>query len=238
MNIYFCPTTKFADRLFLCNVTSIFALLYINLQRYPRTNLFTPYAQLFTQKLSIMYFKLRFRTFYFAGLLPAFFLLAAIPAIYGQSDASTSVIKPPVFKGCENLPADTVGSCTERKMLESIYRNIRYPGQAREEGDQGTMVVQFTITKTGEVADIDVKKSISNSCKWEVIRVVKEMPRWIPATVDGEPVDVVVSLPFEFRLDGVKLKKRQQMEEDAFDWNSLQGIVLQRVIIIAYSTTR
>jgi len=185
-----------------------------------------------------MCFKLRFRTFCIAGLLSAFFLLAAVPSIYGQSDASTLVIKPPVFKGCENLPADTVGSCTERKMLESIYRNIRYPKQAREEGDQGTVIVQFTITQTGEVADIEVKKSISNSCKWEVIRVVKELPRWTPATIDGEPVDVVVSLPFEFRLDGVKLKKRQQMEEDAFDWNSLQGIVTQRVIITAYSTTR
>lgn len=181
-----------------------------------------------------MYSKLRF----LAAMLPVILFSLAVAPLSGQSDSPAPVITGPVFKGCENAPAEKVDSCSRRKMLESIYRNIRYPRQAREEGDQGTLVVQFTITKTGETANIEVIKSISNSCKDEVIRVVKELPRWIPATVDGEPVDAVVSLPVEYRLDGVPLKKRQQTAEASFDWNSLQGIVLQRVIVTAYAATR
>lgn len=181
-----------------------------------------------------MYSKLRF----LAAMLPVILFSLAVAPLSGQSDSPAPVITGPVFKGCENAPAEKVDSCSRRKMLESIYRNIRYPRQAREEGDQGTLVVQFTITKTGETANIEVIKSISNSCKDEVIRVVKELPRWIPATVDGEPVDAVVSLPVEYRLDGVPLKKRQQTAEASFDWNSLQGIVLQRVVIVAYAATR
>ena len=34
----------------------------------------------------------------------------------------------------------------------------------------------------------------------EAVRVVKSMPRWIPGTQDGKPVNVEYTLPITFKL--------------------------------------
>jgi protein TonB len=51
-----------------------------------------------------------------------------------------------------------------------------------------TVVVGFSINKVGEISDISIVKS----CEWdadrEVIRIIKEGPKWIPATIKGNPV--------------------------------------------------
>lgn len=52
-----------------------------------------------------------------------------------------------------------------------------------------TVVVSFSINKSGETSDISLVKS----CEWdadrEVIRIIKEGPKWIPATIKGQPVE-------------------------------------------------
>lgn len=54
--------------------------------------------------------------------------------------------------------------------------------------DKHTVVVGFSINKEGAISDISIVKS----CEWdadrEVIRIIKEGPKWIPATIKGQPV--------------------------------------------------
>jgi len=82
-----------------------------------------------------------------------------------------------------------------------IAGQLKYPKGAAEEKIQGRVVLTFTISKLGEIVDIETKKSVSPECDAEAIRVVKEMPNWLPALEDGEPVFIDYTLPIVFRLN-------------------------------------
>jgi len=62
-----------------------------------------------------------------------------------------------------------------------------------EPGDLGDMpstkvYVQFSITKTGTVEDVDVIKGISDKIDNRLIQIFKEMPEWTPAYLYGKPI--------------------------------------------------
>ena len=83
--------------------------------------------------------------------------------------------------------------------LQSISKNLRYPQKARQFGIQGTVVVQFTVTTKGRVKDPVVTQGIGYGCDKEAIRVVKRL-RFVPGTVNGEPVEIPFMMPISFRL--------------------------------------
>ena len=106
----------------------------------------------------------------------------------------------PVFAGCENEPLETRKACSDRNMLEHVYRNLSYPEAAREAGIRGTVVSRFTVSATGEVTNLEIVKDIGGGCGDEVLRVLKSMPRWTPGMKEGKPVAVTLNLPVRFSL--------------------------------------
>ena len=84
----------------------------------------------------------------------------------------------------------------------SIYisSNLRYPELAKSENIQGLVIIQFTITKEGDVRFDRIVKSLHYLCDQEAIRLIQEMPRWTPARQNGKPVDQSYSLPIMFEL--------------------------------------
>lgn len=96
--------------------------------------------------------------------------------------------KPPMFPGGE---AD---------LLKYLSQNIRYPEIARETGTQGVVAIQFVIGKDGSIEDVAIVKDIGSGCGKEAIRVVRNMPRWIPGEANGHPVKVRFTLPVRFKL--------------------------------------
>ncbi|MBP9767884.1 MAG: energy transducer TonB, partial [Bacteroides sp.] len=52
----------------------------------------------------------------------------------------------------------------------------------------------------GSISNIRVTKSVDPYLDKEAVRVVKSMPRWIPGTQDGKPVNVEYTLPITFKL--------------------------------------
>lgn len=87
---------------------------------------------------------------------------------------------------------------------EALYRylaeNIQYPKQAKDKGIEGRVVVQFTITTDGSIANVEVARGIGSGCDEEALRVVKAMPKWKPAIKDGKPVAGQYNLPINFKL--------------------------------------
>ncbi len=107
----------------------------------------------------------------------------------------------PRFPGCDHLlTEEEKKECANRKMLEFIYKNIRYPNFAREWGIEGTALVNFVIKKDGSVADIKILRGICDPIASECYRVVAMMPDWIPGMQRGKPVKVYFNLPIKFRL--------------------------------------
>ncbi len=111
----------------------------------------------------------------------------------------------PRFPGCENLGSKKEKEeCAQKKMLEFIYANIKYPPIARENGVEGTAVVTFVVEKDGTVKDVKVVRDIGAGCGDEALRVVelmnKKSLKWTPGKQRGKAVRVQFNLPVKFKL--------------------------------------
>jgi protein TonB len=108
----------------------------------------------------------------------------------------------PRFMGCENVDGDIKAkkACSDRKMLEFIYQNIKYPKIARENGVEGMVVIRFVVETDGSISSPEIVRDIGAGCGEEALRIVNMMPEWIPGRQRGTPVRVQFNLPVRFDL--------------------------------------
>ncbi len=86
------------------------------------------------------------------------------------------------------------------KLFDFLQENMHYPEIAEENGVQGRVVVTFVVEADGSISETKVVKSVDPSLDEEAIRVVKLLPKWNPAMLNGKPVRSKYSLPITFRL--------------------------------------
>ena len=102
-----------------------------------------------------------------------------------------------VFTVVENMPQFPGG---EEARIKYMMENLKYPEAAKKEGLQGTVYVSFVIGKDGQIADAKILRGIGKACDAEALRVVSEMPKWIPGTQKGQAVRVQFNMPIKFTL--------------------------------------
>ena len=85
-------------------------------------------------------------------------------------------------------------------LYDELNNKINYPVIAREMGIEGTVIVEFIVTRAGKIRDIKILKGIGGGCDNEVVRVLKNMPKLQPAIKDGNPVSSKMILPIRFTL--------------------------------------
>lgn len=109
----------------------------------------------------------------------------------------------PRFPGCEDQFDDEkeIKRCADTKMLQYIYKNIRYPAIAREHGIEGMALYQFVIDRDGSVGELVKISGLCKEIEAECESIIKNMPKWRPGTQKGEPVRVQFTLPIKFRLE-------------------------------------
>ena len=90
------------------------------------------------------------------------------------------------------------GSRSFKKYLED---NLVYPEAAKTNEIEGTVVLELTIDESGNVYDIDVKRSLGYGCDQEAIRLVNEGPAWNAAKRDGINAEDKVRVRVRFKLD-------------------------------------
>ncbi len=110
------------------------------------------------------------------------------------------VVVKPYLKRCETEYITDVHSCTEAVLTPFLYSELRYPSSAKQNKIEGTVIAQWVVAADGSIEDISVPLSLSNDIRDEVIRVLKKMPEWRPATKDGVPIHYTMSLPLNFKL--------------------------------------
>ncbi|WP_190300449.1 TonB family protein [Rufibacter hautae] len=64
----------------------------------------------------------------------------------------------------------------------------------------GTVVVSFVVEVDGSVSDPKVIKSLSIGLDAEAVRVIRLMPRWKPAMLNGKPVPYTYTVPYSIRF--------------------------------------
>ncbi len=125
-------------------------------------------------------------------------LESGLPAI-AQTQARKAVkVDGEVFTVVEQQPEFQGGMANLGSYLE---KNLRYPAAAQKAKAEGRIFVNFIVTKTGEITDVQLLKGIGYGADEEAIRVVQNMPRWIPARQNGQLVNVRYNLPINFQLE-------------------------------------
>lgn len=88
--------------------------------------------------------------------------------------------------------------------------HIRYPREAADKGIGGTVIVNFVVCADGTIKDVSVNKvcaDIDESLRREAVRVVRSMPRWVPATYNGKAVNAYATCPVIFKYDKEKMSQ-------------------------------
>ena len=112
-----------------------------------------------------------------------------------QPEAPVEEEKP--YQAVEQMPQFPGG---EAALLKFINEKIKYPIPAQEAGIQGRVVVRFVVSKTGEIKDVTVLRSVESSLDKEAVRVIQMMPKWIPGKQNGNNVAVYFTVPVVFKL--------------------------------------
>ena len=86
----------------------------------------------------------------------------------------------------------------DRACTKWIQEHIKYPEGYTSNQPQGKVVVSFIVEKDGSLDSIKVMKSPDPLLSEEAIRVVKEMPKWVPARYYGKVIRSRYYLPVIF----------------------------------------
>ena len=81
-----------------------------------------------------------------------------------------------------------------------VNQNLVYPKNAKENGVQGRVTLQFTIERDGSVTKVKVLRGIDPALDKEAIRVVSMSPKWKPGRQRDRAVPVTYTFPVIFQL--------------------------------------
>ncbi len=129
-----------------------------------------------------------------------FFLLTQI--IVGQINSKEVIkIKKELFKDTLNLSDHEpyyIGGLNG--MNEFVSKNIQIPKSVSSGLISGTVFINFTINDSGAIRGIKILKGIKGcqECSDEAARVVKLMPKFIPARINNKYVSSPYSFPIRF----------------------------------------
>lgn len=103
----------------------------------------------------------------------------------------------------------------EDALAQFLKEHIKYPPKAAKKRIQGRVDVEFMVDKTGKVHDVRVVESVDKDLEREALRVCRLLPDFIPASVNGEPVEVLFKLPIKFNIPSVKRQYLSTVQIDA-----------------------
>lgn len=104
----------------------------------------------------------------------------------------------PTFPGCTGNNAE-LKACFQKKMMEHLQRNFKYPDAAQELNIQGKVYVFFLIDKNGEVSKIK-SRGPDKLLIGEAERIIGLLPKMEPGKQRNRPVGVPYSIPINFKL--------------------------------------
>ena len=109
----------------------------------------------------------------------------------------TQEVEEKVYDVVEQMPQFPGG---ETALLANIGQNLKYPTIAQENGIQGRVIVRFLVGTDGSISNVQILRSLDPACDKEAIRLIKSLPKFIPAKQNGVNVAVWYTLPITFKL--------------------------------------
>ena len=136
--------------------------------------------------------------------LPEIAVTACVPVSVLNYTGSVSTVKrlvknPQHIYDKPDIAASFKGGDEAMKLF--FVRNMRITPTMNEVCAQGNVRIQCIVERNGRLTEIRVIRSIESHFDAEALRLVRMMPRWKPARVEGQRVRtrVVISVPFKFQ---------------------------------------
>ena len=98
----------------------------------------------------------------------------------------------------ENRPV--YPGANEIDMYRFIYAQLVYPPLAAMYFKSGKIIGKFKIDEQGYVCDVHTEGEMDKDLQMETRRVLSLLSRWKPATVNGVPVAVQMTIPINFQF--------------------------------------
>lgn len=116
-----------------------------------------------------------------------------------QTNSDSTKSNEQVFIFVQVMPQFPGG---EEAFQKFIAVNLEYPADARAQGIEGAVYVQYVIGKDGTLSDVKIVpgRGLSPSCDQAAIDVFKKSPKWSPALQNGTPVAVKLTQKIHFNL--------------------------------------
>lgn len=119
--------------------------------------------------------------------------------MYNEStDAQPTESDAEIAEVLKNTPSFPGG---DMAMYEFLAANIRYPSEAAERNIQGRVIVEFFVQNDGSITNVQVMEQVNPLLDAEAIRLVQSMPKFVPASENGEMVGAWLALPINFSLN-------------------------------------
>ena len=83
--------------------------------------------------------------------------------------------------------------------LAELQKRVHFPDNAKKDGVEGRVIVQFVVDEYGIVIDPLILRGLGYGVDEEVVRVIREA-RFTPGLLAGKAVKVRMALPFTFRF--------------------------------------
>lgn len=88
----------------------------------------------------------------------------------------------------------------EEGLRKYLRDHLQYPEDGEEKKIQGTVTVIGIVETSGHLERVVVLRGIHPDADEEAVRLVRDMPRWKPGTVQGKPVRTLMKIFVNFEL--------------------------------------
>jgi len=143
--------------------------------------------------------KIKIKTGHGRETLDYDFTLSYFDTVCGINSYVVPGIRP--FENNDTIGYKAPTISNYRKFFDLFTTNIHYPKYARENDIQGRVWIFIAISKEGVVERLSVKKGVHVTIDKEAVRVLRLMKIEQPALLHGEPTDVCLTLPMNFRIE-------------------------------------
>jgi TonB family protein len=90
----------------------------------------------------------------------------------------------------------------QSSLEDYINRQVTYPEDALENDVQGTVMVRFTIDENGKVGNVQTAgNQFGHGLEDAAMKVISQMPKWTPGTVNGKKVKGWYTIPVTFKIE-------------------------------------
>lgn len=115
-----------------------------------------------------------------------------------QQEDPSSTVTGEIFTEVDEVPSPQGGMT---QFFHYVQENLKYPDEAKKNGIEGKVFIEFVVDKSGKINDAQILKGIGNGCDAEALRIVANSPNWNPGSKNGQIVNVKLVLPLTFKLN-------------------------------------